>query len=43
MNVDCFDSYNGSSPIYADQTPTNFANRQWWWMTCNEPFFYWQG
>jgi hypothetical protein len=42
MNVDCFDSYNASSPFFTDTSADNAADRQWYWMTCNEPFFYWQ-
>jgi hypothetical protein len=42
MNVDCFDSYNATSPIFTDYSAGNPSDRQWYWMTCNEPFFYWQ-
>lgn len=45
-NVECFNSYNKNNNIY---TATNihdievaFNDRQWVWMTCNEPFAYWQ-
>jgi hypothetical protein len=41
-NVDCFDTYNATSPMYTDWTLSNKVNRQWTWMTCNEPFGYWQ-
>ena len=41
-NTDCFDTYNASSPIYTDWTLSNNIDRQWTWMTCNEPFGYWQ-
>jgi hypothetical protein len=42
-NVQCFDTYNSSWEIYHDWTPDNAGDRPWTWMTCNEPFFYWQG
>ncbi|GKT44832.1 putative extracellular serine carboxypeptidase [Colletotrichum spaethianum] len=42
MNVACFDSYNATSPIYTDWTADDQFGRTWYWMTCNEPFFYWQ-
>lgn len=41
-NTACFDTYNTSSPLFADTTLSNTADRQWVWMTCNEPFGYWQ-
>ncbi|TQN66708.1 putative extracellular serine carboxypeptidase, partial [Colletotrichum shisoi] len=41
-NVACFDSYNETSPIYTDWTADNQFGRTWYWMLCNEPFFYWQ-
>ncbi|KAF5487287.1 putative extracellular serine carboxypeptidase [Colletotrichum siamense] len=42
MNVACFDSYNATSPIYTDWSADNAFGRTWYWMTCNEPFFFWQ-
>ena len=42
LNTECFDTYNKSNPIFTDTTLSNIANRQWIWMTCNEPFGYWQ-
>ncbi|KAF6807958.1 serine carboxypeptidase S28 [Colletotrichum musicola] len=42
LNVACFDSYNATSPIYTDWTADNQFGRTWYWMTCNEPFFFWQ-
>ena len=43
LDVRCFDSYNTTNnPIYTDTTLSNTADRQWVWMTCNEPFGYWQ-
>lgn len=42
MNVACFDSFNATSPIYTDWSAENPFGRTWYWMTCNEPFFYWQ-
>ena len=41
-SVACFDTYNKTSPLYTDYTVKNQAQRQWFWMTCNEPLFYWQ-
>ncbi|KAL1612112.1 hypothetical protein SLS60_000335 [Paraconiothyrium brasiliense] len=41
-NVDCFDTYNASSPMFSDTSISNTYLRQWVWMTCNEPFGYWQ-
>ncbi|KAK4175357.1 putative serine protease [Triangularia setosa] len=38
----CYDSYNKTSPFYTDHSVYNTFNRQWFWMLCNEPFFYWQ-
>jgi hypothetical protein len=40
--VDCFDTHNNDSPIFTDTSDQNVANRQWMWLSCNEPFFYWQ-
>jgi len=41
-NTACLNTYNASSPIYIDTTLSNVADRQWVWMTCNQPFGYWQ-
>ncbi|KUI61468.1 putative serine protease EDA2 [Cytospora mali] len=41
-NLECFDSYNASSPIYTDWTMDNVVDRQWEWLLCNEPFAFWQ-
>ncbi|KIW04563.1 uncharacterized protein PV09_04314 [Verruconis gallopava] len=41
-SVGCFDTYNASSPYYRDWSLSNTFDRQWVWMTCNEPFGYWQ-
>lgn len=41
-SVDCFDTYNASNPMFTDTTLSNTVYRQWVWMTCNEPFGYWQ-
>jgi hypothetical protein len=41
-NTDCFNTYNPSSPLFTDTTPSNAMNRQWVWMTCNEPFGNWE-
>ncbi|KAJ4411335.1 hypothetical protein N0V82_009024 [Gnomoniopsis sp. IMI 355080] len=41
MNVQCFDSYNATSPFYTDKTPNDVINQQlgvqWVWMQCNQP------
>ncbi|KAK8073220.1 hypothetical protein PG994_004119 [Apiospora phragmitis] len=42
MNVQCFNSYNGSMEAFKDYSPANTVGRTWVWMTCNEPFFYYQ-
>ncbi|KAJ2891203.1 putative serine peptidase [Zalerion maritima] len=41
-NTLCFDTHNETSPIYTDLSTDNLMWRPWWWMCCNEPFFYWQ-
>jgi hypothetical protein len=41
-NIKCLDTYDATSPMYADWSLSNQLDRQWWWMTCNEPFGYWQ-
>lgn len=41
-SVDCFDTYNASSPIFTDLSVSNSVDRQWNWFLCNEPFAYWQ-
>ncbi|OCK74614.1 serine carboxypeptidase [Lepidopterella palustris CBS 459.81] len=41
-NTECFDTYNASSPMFTDRSLSNTVDRQWVWMTCNEPFGYWQ-
>jgi hypothetical protein len=41
-NTLCFDTYNASSPMFTDTSLSNVIDRQWVWMTCNEPFGYWQ-
>ncbi|QKX63870.1 uncharacterized protein TRUGW13939_11041 [Talaromyces rugulosus] len=38
----CFDTYNATSPMYADTSIGNYANKQWEWLCCNEPFGAWQ-
>ncbi|KAI2625035.1 peptidase S28 [Hypoxylon sp. NC1633] len=40
--VACFDTYNASSPMFTDQSADNGFDRTWVWMTCNDPFFYYQ-
>ncbi|KAI1336692.1 putative serine peptidase [Xylariaceae sp. FL0016] len=38
----CFDTYNASSPMFTDWSASNKLDRTWVWMTCNDPFFYYQ-
>ncbi|KAF4991400.1 hypothetical protein FDECE_14055 [Fusarium decemcellulare] len=40
-DVQCFNTYNASSPLFTDQSVNNNVNRQWYWMLCNEPFLWW--
>lgn len=42
LTTGCFDTYNASNPLFTDRSLSNTADRQWVWMTCNEPFGYWQ-
>jgi hypothetical protein len=42
LNTDCLDTYNASNPMFTDTSLSNTLDRQWVWMTCNEPFGYWQ-
>ena len=42
INVECFNTYNTSSPLFTDYSVTNTFDRQWIWFLCNEPFAYWQ-
>ncbi|KAL9085243.1 MAG: hypothetical protein Q9165_007677 [Trypethelium subeluteriae] len=41
-NTDCLDTHNATNPLFVDTSLSNAADRQWVWMTCNEPFGYWQ-
>ncbi|KAI5856184.1 peptidase S28 [Durotheca rogersii] len=41
-SVACFDTYNATSPMFTDQSEANPFWRTWVWMTCNDPFFYYQ-
>lgn len=41
-SVDCFNTYNASSPIYTDISVANAVDRQWEWFLCNQPFGWWQ-
>jgi hypothetical protein len=34
-NVECFDSYNASSPLYSDVSVDNTYDRQWDWFLCS--------
>jgi hypothetical protein len=34
-NVDCFDTYNATSPLYADLSVGNGYDRQWDWFLCS--------
>ncbi|EPE10865.1 serine peptidase [Ophiostoma piceae UAMH 11346] len=41
-NVDCFNTYDATSPFYTDISLDNAVDRQWVWLLCNEPFGFWQ-
>ncbi|KAK3117727.1 hypothetical protein LTR53_000656 [Teratosphaeriaceae sp. CCFEE 6253] len=41
-NTYCFNTYDPTSPQFTDMSLSNTYDRQWVWMTCNEPFGYWQ-
>jgi hypothetical protein len=45
-NVECLDSYNPANLMFSETNINDAAvqliDRQWVWMTCNEPFAYWQ-
>ncbi|KAG6178013.1 hypothetical protein E4U36_006790 [Claviceps purpurea] len=41
-SVECFDYNNPQNPMFHDTSVENWANRQWWWFLCNEPFEWWQ-
>ncbi|KAK7971471.1 hypothetical protein PG989_016487 [Apiospora arundinis] len=41
-NVQCFNSYDNTMQAFKDYSPQNTVGRTWVWMTCNEPFFYYQ-
>jgi hypothetical protein len=38
----CFDTHDPTNPMFTDTSLSNTVDRQWMWMTCNEPFGYWQ-
>lgn len=40
--TECYDSHNASSPLYTDTSVYNTVDRQWMWLLCNEPLFYWE-
>ncbi|TAQ90255.1 hypothetical protein B7494_g1445 [Chlorociboria aeruginascens] len=42
LELACMDTYNTSNKIFTDRTVGNGIDLQWVWMTCNEPFNYWQ-
>ncbi|TDZ36495.1 putative extracellular serine carboxypeptidase [Colletotrichum spinosum] len=42
LNTACFETYDETSPMYTDWSADNQFGRTWYWMTCNEPFFFWQ-
>ncbi|KAI2465384.1 endoprotease endo-Pro [Annulohypoxylon bovei var. microspora] len=42
LDVGCFDTYNASSPMFTDLSEANPFERTWMWMTCNDPYFWWQ-
>ncbi|EFX01073.1 serine-type peptidase [Grosmannia clavigera kw1407] len=42
LNTVCFETYNGSNPVFTDTRVDNPVGRQWTWILCNEPFGFWQ-
>jgi pimeloyl-ACP methyl ester carboxylesterase len=40
--TECWDSHNSNNLAFTDLSSRNYANRQWWWFLCNEPFGWWQ-
>ncbi|EPQ64563.1 Bgt-2013 [Blumeria graminis f. sp. tritici] len=42
LETACMDSYDPFNLIFTDYTVNNTGGRQWNWMLCNEPLFYWQ-
>ncbi|PVH97482.1 serine carboxypeptidase [Periconia macrospinosa] len=41
-NTYCFNNHDFNSPLFRDDSLQNKIDRAWVWMTCNEPFGYWQ-
>jgi hypothetical protein len=45
-NVECFNTYDENNNLFTathvEDPSVVFNDRQWVWMTCNEPFAYWQ-
>ncbi|KAL8289556.1 hypothetical protein RB601_005461 [Gaeumannomyces tritici] len=41
--VACYNTFNLTDPSFTDLSLSAPINRAWWWMTCNEPFKWWQG
>lgn len=41
-NVECFDTYTASNPMFTDTSLNNTVDRAWEWFLCNEPLAYWQ-
>jgi len=35
-SVQCFNTYNASSPMYTDTSLSNTFDRQWIWFLCNQ-------
>jgi hypothetical protein len=46
LSTDCLNTYNPNNLLYTASHVSDaavvFSDRQWVWMTCNEPFAYWQ-
>lgn len=46
MNVECYNTYNETSPFYTNKDPGAAINEvlgvQWLWMQCNQPMMWYQ-
>lgn len=42
LTTSCLDTHDADNLMFTDTSVDNAANRQWWWILCNEPFASWQ-
>ena len=42
LNTYCFVTHDPKSPMFTNTSLSNTVDRAWVWMTCNQPFAYWQ-